>query len=1848
MVCQANVRRAYAEEEVTAFLQKFDSINLERMSERLQQATKRLESVPEHERGINALQDDNQTGLYALFEVLHSDAALENADFLAKYFDRPFLLVQTKKRLKLNQYTPAVGHFLFHHNQERNVWAVGSWARFRRNISAIEFEWSVREPLSRAMTRISLADLDLNFLPTFWAGIRCIIEKLDADLITHSLRALQPDVCRLALDHLQVNSNSFQDVLQSMKRIFELCPEDFWEAMHTTPATVWVEQFAGSKALSRILKQAQEKAEPESQLKKMFDWIPPFMSSIKPVHQASACRALVDFLLRDIQEWELDNQVKRFCFDMGFKVLTTTLEVISAERISSTARSNIKEILDVVQRHLKPMIDSIIQSSELADTSARLLSQAIALEVQCLSNDRNLLSLRRPLPEHACEVHQSLWDGCCQGDAVNDLLFAKHLIKGSKALVGLEKFPIKNQENNSYSRFNDALDALNNFVAEVLERISETDAGTLQTFFDDEDTSNALIAQLSSSDESVRSATIEIIKTTSGQTVRKEALGDALGTYFEGILNGYSLSLRRLSYKVTFAPASSMLRVCKDFLDVLCNSSNGLLRVATMSKPGIAATENFWQTLWLELRTIFSSTEEWSNMGHDKSEMITFCGDVMEFAGMLFDQFGVFEKALFSADKAVLGEGRTAGQYLNEQPKSTLGLMIKFLRLRDDFLLSKSVALVCDVLRRLKQFDTLADSEALTDIESAIIGRTRTVLSDNQKAELHRALEDHAGTAVAFTDEPLSKAKTDKKYKSGVINLDKWQSQAKEQGFDSLDSVISSASKAQTAFKERRMPQPTGRSSPVPSLIKNDQKKGDPTEFARKRQEELAAKKRRDAEAIAKMKAKQGSKTLDGLGAKGIDHSIPKGEGAFVSDDESEDDESEDEMDKMLFGGSTKPSLTAEERKKRDEAKAKKKAQAQPRGPVKKQRLVRSAKDMRARLAPDLAPLHKHILSWDPNHDGSFPPKAGKNDYASVVSTFRDPVTYQNTFQPLLLLEAWNGFLKSKEENTAAPIEMKILNRSSVDAFAEVTASMDQKDRKEFGEGDIVLISRTSSAFSDSREPKCLSRVMKIIPKKTHFEILYRTVPGSSMTSALNPNSKAYFLKIMPIVPLEREYGALLGLQYYDLCEEITTAKPSPLLSYKDESLTSTMTNYIVNPAQARAVKSALDNDAFTLIQGPPGSGKTKTIVAIVGALLTPVLQKGGVTIMQPAAGHPQSRAPSRKMLICAPSNAAVDELVMRFKEGVKTTDGRARAINIVRLGRSDAINANVRDVTLEDLVDKRLNKNTESQAKDETHKIMKQHQEVSQKLREARQRLDKDDTTENRRAMEELKKSKAVLSQRVDSAKDNEGMQSRQAELNKRKVQQEIIEESHIICATLSGSGHDMFQNLNVEFETVIIDEAAQCVELSALIPLKYGCAKCILVGDPQQLPPTVFSKEAANFKYEQSLFVRMQSNHPQAVHLLDTQYRMHPSISHFPSQAFYEGKLKDGPDMAKLRTRPWHAADLTGPFQFFDVQGQHSSAPQGHSLVNNAEIRVALQLYKRLTTDFNQDFSRKVGIITPYKSQLRLLKQRFEDVYGKTITTDVEFNTTDAFQGRESEIIIFSCVRASPAGGIGFLQDIRRMNVGLTRAKSSLWVLGNSQSLVKGQYWRKLVEHAKSSKHFVEGNIEALLQKPLRKTHKVDAPSAGEKMPKLETMASSDDQSESSSKRASDAMDLDHEDEKPAARTGSVKKEEEKESRSMSAMPLPTKRKHDNANGRNSSVGSATPISRSSATPVEADVEMKERSSSDNENEVEAKKVRSEEKPRATSASNAVRPQGVTKKPVIKKKKKEASVFMPSKPRK
>lgn len=1713
------LKESYQDEDIEEFAQRMDEWDVKRITRNLATASAQLKKVPPQEINLCVLE---RAALLSIFETLSCEAMLRSDQLLQEHFDEPFKLIQSKRSLKISDYVPAVTRFLFDSNQARSFWAISTWARYTRPPTSEEFEWAIRDGLLSALQAGSQAanqlPPQLAVVQRLWRGMQLIVRKLDKDQITHNLRALDIDPCRLSVDHLHLQTPGLRFLLNTIQILLEKAPGDFWDAMQTISPQAIIEQiFANYQFRAFLVQTTEGEAYEKSALKDMLSWINPFMASLKGHHQPSACRYLATQLLQRLQDDKYPNLARYHCFHVGLNSLLSTLRRFTDHEASRSSVDSVvlKETMDVVVATinviLNPPVFNIEQGrqEEIKSLCMDVVRNTLALECQSLKSDYEVILKHGTLSHGVSTYSAPVWEAVIKHLHQDNLALSTAALLGVLPLVGLEKFPAKGDGTKEKTHFNMIYGHLTRLSCQMIERLADFPPEHLKPLFQSQDTSSALISTLFAADLNTYQAAVDLIKNVSGQFARRDAISYLLESFFTTSMYGMSWSFRRISNMKTFAPAPRMLHTGTDIVEILCNSQTGMLRTRNfVDRREILSLQKLWEFLWQSLTTIFDETEAWHMRGNDKEVMLDFCRDTIQFANFLFDQYGVFLGAVGGAETAQ----KSVSEAFIKSPTTTMSAMVKWLRLKDEYLATSLVALVSKILRRLGSLDvTTVKADALSFIEgTAVHGTIKTILTSRDKAELVRSLE-------AYTKKPVVTASTASLKKQSSItsfarrpnDLSSPSSPSSrvpsDDEFDDIpDETLLDLSRSVELNKNRlaltakqKVSSPLGMPAstalqtrpgmpkgPMAQRLKNDATSV--LSFREKREREKEAKRKRDMAELARLKknmpvrgvaeqtAEQGS-GLKGIGVKGIDHSIPL-DSMMVSSGSDSDTESEDELDQELFGAKPKKSDAA------DPSEQKKKPLQQM--PLRKVKRHRSMKDMRARLSPDLSSLHHQILSWNYFATGDLP-SGDRTDYTLVSNSFRSPQDYKNTFEPLLILEAWQGFQAAKDEGASSfrPFEVKVMTRLTVDSWIEVSTQPLGLPSKDFfiSEGDLVLFSNAAKPHENESAPHILARVAHVNRKGGKLEVTYRMNPGpNKFLQSFGVGATAFGVKVTSLTPVEREFGALMALEYYDLCEEIVLAKPSPLLTYGDSTLQPYMDNYNINRAQAKAIKSAMDNDAFTLIQGPPGSGKTKTITALVGSLLTNTLNKIAVTI---GNSRPAS---SRKVLVCAPSNAAVDELVMRMKEGVKTRNGRVEKISVVRLGRSDAINAKVLDVTLDEMVNARISQSPSTSNNVDMQKLYEEHKTTDTQFKDLRTSLDDcrakgiAPPEELEREFELMKKKRTQLSADIDKARDQVSTLARNADMQKRRIQQEIIDGAHVICTTLSGSGHEIFLGMNVEFETVIIDEAAQCIELSALIPLKYGCSKCVLVGDPKQLPPTVLSKMASKFQYEQSLFVRMQKNFPKDVHLLDVQYRMHPDISAFPSLTFYDGKLQDGPDMGKLRVRPWHQSELLSPYRFFDVQGMHHSAPKGRSLINYAEIQVAMQLYDRLVTDVKgYDFANKIGIITPYKGQLRELKNQFASTYGEDILKKVDFNTTDAFQGRESEVIIFSCVRASN-NGIGFLSDIRRMNVGLTRAKSSLWVLGNSAALMQGQYWRSLINNARERHVYTEGNIPKLLQRP------------------------------------------------------------------------------------------------------------------------------------------------------------------------
>ena len=282
------------------------------------------------------------------------------------------------------------------------------------------------------------------------------------------------------------------------------------------------------------------------------------------------------------------------------------------------------------------------------------------------------------------------------------------------------------------------------------------------------------------------------------------------------------------------------------------------------------------------------------------------------------------------------------------------------------------------------------------------------------------------------------------------------------------------------------------------------------------------------------------------------------------------------------------------------------------------------------------------------------------------------------------------------------------------------------------------------------------------------------------------------------------------------------------------------------------------------------------------------------------------------------------------------------------------------------------------------------------------------------------------------------------------RKSRASILKKSKLVYTTLACAAYPFLEKFRRN-ETILIDEAAQAVEISTLVPLRSTCEKLVMIGDIQQLPATVFSQSSVDLNYERSLFKRLQlQNFP--VYFLETQYRMHPQISTFISRKFYNNGLKDSINVRSIQN--FHTLRCFGPIIFFDAaEGlEQFHRKQKNSWCNIEEIRVISLIIRSLICLFPTLNLRSIGIIASYHGQIAEIE---EHGLVKRNEFKGQINTVDGFQGREKNIILFSSVRAKHQNGIGFLSDCRRMNVALTRAKFSFWGLGKASTLQRDINW-------------------------------------------------------------------------------------------------------------------------------------------------------------------------------------------------
>ena len=470
-----------------------------------------------------------------------------------------------------------------------------------------------------------------------------------------------------------------------------------------------------------------------------------------------------------------------------------------------------------------------------------------------------------------------------------------------------------------------------------------------------------------------------------------------------------------------------------------------------------------------------------------------------------------------------------------------------------------------------------------------------------------------------------------------------------------------------------------------------------------------------------------------------------------------------------------------------------------------------------------------------------------------------------------------------------------------------------------------------------------------------------------------------------------------------------------------------------LNPTQERAVNEVLWAKDVAIVHGPPGTGKTTTLVEAINE-----------TLMRES-----------QVLVCAQSNMAVDWISEKLVD---------RGINVLRIGNPTRVNDKMLGFTYE--------------RRFESHADYPQLWAIRKAIRELRK---------NR------KKGSENYHQKMDRLK------SRAAEIELR-INAELFGEAHVIACTLVGSAHHLLEGM--KFGTLFIDEAAQALEAACWIPMKRA-SRVILAGDHCQLPPTVKSIAALRAGLGKTLMERIAENKPEVVTLLKIQYRMNDEIMRFSSDWFYGGKVESAPQI-KYRS----VLDYDHPITWIDTgeeseerrvkseefnsssddasegseEQENSSLFTHHSSlykeqfvgesfgrINKAEAELTLLTLAEYFTKIGKQRVLEeridVGIISPYRAQVQYLKKLIKKYeFFKPYRRLISVNTVDGFQGQERDVILISLVRSNDEGQIGFLKDLRRMNVAMTRARMKLIILGNKDTMTKHPFYKKLWEYVEA----------------------------------------------------------------------------------------------------------------------------------------------------------------------------------------
>ncbi|KAG7206097.1 hypothetical protein KM043_003491 [Ampulex compressa] len=779
--------------------------------------------------------------------------------------------------------------------------------------------------------------------------------------------------------------------------------------------------------------------------------------------------------------------------------------------------------------------------------------------------------------------------------------------------------------------------------------------------------------------------------------------------------------------------------------------------------------------------------------------------------------------------------------------------------------------------------------------------------------------------------------------------------------------------------------------------------------------------------------------------------------------------------------------------------------------PIPVEKLPARAPNVAADSCPKLEEFLLRIFSWNPvwleeqRYLNCVAPVVKQDELIPTLIRYKSFNEYYKIALPLLLLEIWCGITKefdAIESNFRRPTVMCSIVESSITQetnpsinltlatlMLEVLVTKEDLHRCAHPNyGDLVFFEYVSNQSGKQIFHKVFAYVNNVYQTvltpfthynkdlKTYVKNPYALLTYTMLTKPLDKTLVANRVqRLRSVTYLRANMRMVQALQYLPLspvmdlvlnpqCDlyqlpVVPESQAGPLVA--KEKLNPKQLEAVLKVAEAITQKEA----KLCFIQGPPGTGKTKVIVNIINQILY--------------GGNGCKNKTSLRILVCAPSNAAIDEIVLRLLS-IRSTIKENR-FKMVRIGRPETMHPAARDISVTELAKRDVKRQAFSYS---SNNIPMDNVEEEKTFLEARINALKCEISNSQKIDETYKKhirmkldDMTAKYELLKNRKPMDEMNPKVVAKLQRAAENKLLAGADIITCTLSSCYTNQMESIfggnRQRISVCIVDEATQSCEAETLIPLMLGVNTLVLVGDPNQLPATILSQQAKKLGLDQSIFSRAQTafegqpNNP--IIMLDTQYRMAYPIAYWPNKFFYAGKLKNAAD---------HSANF--PFHSYRVMNLNSNQ-NNDKFSNTSEAEfVANIIFCMLTLTKWEGFGDSclaLGVLTPYNNQRTLILSKIEekmssvpDKVKKRIK--IEVNTVDSFQGQERDVIVMSCVRSQ---GIGFLSDRQRLCVALTRAKHSLILCGNFNTFMRDPMWNALLTDARSRGVFCNVNAKS-----------------------------------------------------------------------------------------------------------------------------------------------------------------------------